>query len=87
MSAKVERMQSLFTQSIQSSDAKFSQMFDKFNTIINKWIDVEKDNTELKTKLQNTTHTITLEKEIIKSHLEFDLKTTKRHPKGSIKQT
>ena len=82
-------MQSLFTQNIQSSDAKFSQMFDKFNTIrlTNKWIDVEKDNTELKTKLQNTTHTITLEKEIIKSHLEFDLKTTKRHPKGSIKQT
>ena len=70
MSAKVELMQSLFTQSIQSSDAKFSQMFDKFNTITNKWIDVEKDNTELKTKLQNTTHTTTLEKEIIKSNLE-----------------
>jgi hypothetical protein len=50
MSAKVELMQSLFTQNIQSSDAKFSQMFDKFNTIrlTNKWIDVEKDNTELK---------------------------------------
>ena len=62
MSAKVELMQSLFT---QSSDAKFSQMFDKFNTITNKWIDVEKDNIELKTKLQNTTHTTTLEKEII----------------------
>lgn len=70
MSAKVELIQSLFTQSIQSSDAKFSQMFDKFNTITNKWIDVEKDNTELKTKLQNTTHTTTLEKEIIKSNLE-----------------
>jgi hypothetical protein len=40
-------------------------MFDKFNTITNKWIDVEKDNIELKTKLQNTTHTTTLEKEII----------------------
>ena len=62
MSAKVELVQSLFTQSVQLSDAKFSQIF---NTISNKWIDVEKDNIELKTKLPNTTHTTTLEKEII----------------------
>jgi hypothetical protein len=65
MSAKVELVQSLFTQSVQLSDAKFSQMFNKFNTLSNKWIDVEKDNIELETKLPNTTHTTTLEKEII----------------------
>jgi len=66
----MENMDNVYMQSIQSNENRFSKLMDKFDDVISKKTNVERDNGELRTRLSNLNHTSTLEKEILKTNLE-----------------
>ncbi|CAC5420964.1 unnamed protein product [Mytilus coruscus] len=85
----IETMQEKYAQNIKSYDTKFTDMLNKFSTITDKCVTVEKENAELKCKLKNQQHTNTLEQQIIKSELEAKcttLKTQFDHQKDMIQK-
>lgn len=69
LTSKLEKMDNVYMQSIQSNENRFSKLMDKFDDVINKKTNVERDNEELRTRLDNLNHTSTLEKEILKNKL------------------
>ncbi|CAC5395583.1 unnamed protein product [Mytilus coruscus] len=73
----IETMQEKYAQNIKSYDTKFTDMLNKFSTITDKCVTVEKENAELKCKLKNQQHTNTLEQQIITSELEAKCTTLK----------
>lgn len=70
MTTKLEMMQKLHNQSIKSNEVNFTQLLNKFDELINKTTSLEKENTELKTKMKSLNHMSTLEKEVLKSNLD-----------------
>jgi hypothetical protein len=68
LTSKLEKMDNVYMQSIQSNENRFSKLMDKFDDVISKKTNVKRDNRELRTS--NLNHTSTLEKEILKTNLE-----------------
>lgn len=68
--SSIEAMQSMYTQSLESQDKKFSLLLEKLESLTDKSIIVEKENTQMKGDLKQLKHTSALEKELIKSELE-----------------
>ncbi|XP_062579117.1 interaptin-like [Saccostrea cucullata] len=70
LTTKLETMQKLHNQSMQANEVNFTQLLNKFDELMNKTSKLEKENTELKTKMNSFNHMSTLEKEVLKSNLE-----------------
>ncbi|CAC5411932.1 unnamed protein product [Mytilus coruscus] len=66
----MKAMNTIFTQSVQSNETRFSKLMDMFDDIISKKSNVERENGKLRSKFSNLNNTSTLEKELLKTNLE-----------------
>jgi hypothetical protein len=69
LTVKLETMQKLHSQSIQTSEVNFTQLLNRFDELMNKTTKLERENTELKTKMNSLSHMSELENEVLKSNL------------------
>ncbi|CAC5393302.1 unnamed protein product [Mytilus coruscus] len=59
-----------YKHTIQANEERFTQMMDKVESMINKKTNLERENGELKCKIQHINHETILEKELMKTKLE-----------------
>ena len=53
LTVKLETMQKLHSQSIHASEVNFTQLLNRFDELMNKTTKLERENTELKTKINS----------------------------------
>ena len=53
LTSKLEKMDNVYMQSIQSNENRFSKLMDKFDDVISKKTNVKRDNRELRTSNLN----------------------------------
>ncbi|CAC5378939.1 unnamed protein product [Mytilus coruscus] len=68
--SKRTSMDIAYKHTIQANEERFIQMMDKVESMINKKTNLERENGELKCKIQHINHETTLEKELMKTKLE-----------------
>ncbi|CAC5392984.1 unnamed protein product [Mytilus coruscus] len=68
--SKMTSMDIAYKHTIQANEERFTQMMDKVESMINKKTNLERENGELKCKIQHMNHETTLEKELMKTKLE-----------------
>ncbi|CAG2253761.1 unnamed protein product [Mytilus edulis] len=68
--SKMTSMDIAYKHTIQQNEERFTLMMDKVESVINKKANLERENGELKCKIQHINHETTLEKELLKTKME-----------------